>query len=567
MRILILQLTRMGDVLQTSPLTRELRRLHPDAHITMMVRSMGRGVAERNPFIDAILVYDEAVMYADLQSGDSERLHKAYQTAERYAGQIRDGAFDLIINCTHSIGSAMLLALSGVKHVVGAHLSEDWQLVLRGPWVNYFFTSVFDRHYNDLNLCDIVRSFGGEAVAPSSLALRVDAADRDVAREVMREAGIDSPSFLVAMQLGASQDNKRWPVSHFAALARALKQRYNATIVLVGVKEEQRFGDEFESMAPGLATRLFGKTSIPQLAAILEQARVLVTNDTGTMHVAAAMKCPVVLVSVGFVHFRETGPYGEGHLAVERRREHVGAALIDPGAQDLYTAISPELVEQVVVYSVGEERESAIDVGSPLWSHADVYRSAFAPDGCLEWYPLLRRPVDERAVLLIAYRSMWLHVLRETYDAAREGESVCAMLACFDCGDVAAIVPVIDAAREAFAGLCALSQRGVVESESLVSALERRAIDEARQLVASLVRLDESIRVYGEVHLATKSLVLIARYERENLEGENPMGLAQTTLGIYRGLGERAGRMMEKLDCIRGMLGAARNRVGAGLRW
>jgi len=79
MRILVLQLARMGDVVQTSPLVHALRLAHPDAHIAMMVRAMGRAAAERQPELDEVLEYDEDRMFLDIRSRDSDRLLRAYR--------------------------------------------------------------------------------------------------------------------------------------------------------------------------------------------------------------------------------------------------------------------------------------------------------------------------------------------------------------------------------------------------------------------------------------------------------------------------------------------------------
>jgi ADP-heptose:LPS heptosyltransferase len=547
-RILVVQLTRMGDVIQTSPLTRVLKQKHPDAHVTMMVRGMGKTVAERNPHIDEVIVYDEAVMFADVCSSDSDRLLKAYHAAEGLAARIRDGAYDLVINCTHSIASAMLIALSGVKNVVGAHLSDDWQFVLRGPWANYFFTSVFDRHFNSLNLCDIVRNFGEASAQPSELSFDVGANDREEARVILEQAGITPLDTVVVMQLGASQDNKRWPVSHFVSVAQSLAKQRDARIVLVGVKDEKRFGDEFERIAPGTATHLFGKTTIPQLAAILERSSLLVTNDTGTMHVAAAVRCPIVLVSVGFVHFRETGPYGNGHIAIEQRRDQVGAAAVDPGAQELETPLTPEVVLRVIdaAFTPKSDRSIRFDAAVPFWQNVDVYMSRFAADGCLEWYPLVQRRLDERAVLLIAYRAMWLHILRGQHDVIAESESISQSLGCYDTA-VTGLETLQATLTAHFEGLSRLAERGIAMTVKLLDVLARRDFSAAQAGVNALLRLDDEIRVYGEVHPACKSLVLIARYERENLEGFDAAALAQKTLAIYETLRERAALTISKV--------------------
>ena len=120
MRILILQTTRMGDMLQTSPLIRMVRRKHPDAFIAAMVRGMGRIIGERHPDLDEVLLYDEDEMFRDMRSRDSARLLRAYERADAQIQAIRERHFDLAYNVTHSVASGMMLRMGGVKAIIGA---------------------------------------------------------------------------------------------------------------------------------------------------------------------------------------------------------------------------------------------------------------------------------------------------------------------------------------------------------------------------------------------------------------------------------------------------------------
>ena len=96
MRILVAQMTRMGDMLQNSTLTRALRQRYPDAHITAMVRPLARAIAERNPDIDDIILYEEDAMFCDLRSRDSDRLLRAYRSAAALVDDLNARQFDIV---------------------------------------------------------------------------------------------------------------------------------------------------------------------------------------------------------------------------------------------------------------------------------------------------------------------------------------------------------------------------------------------------------------------------------------------------------------------------------------
>lgn len=546
MRILVMQTTRMGDVLQTTPLVRALRTKHPDAHIALMVRNMGKTIAARDPDVNDILVHEEDELFLDMRSEDSYRFLRAYRTAERQIERLRDGRYDVAYNCTHSIASAMLLKLAGIPQVVGAHLSDDWQYVLRGRWVAYFYTSVFHREYNDLNLCDISQRFADESRPQHHLVFETTKEDNAFVDTVFEKNGIRPSDFVVCMQLGASENSKRWAESQFAGLARMLVDKYNARIMLVGVREEAPLGDAFEQQAPGIAVRLYGETSIPQLAALLKRSRLLVTNDTGTMHLAAAVDCRVLLTSVGFVHFRETGPYGEGHCAIEWRRAHVGRADNVPGGLDERLLIRPEQAMAALEYLLDSEKDGPIRQipETPDMAQVDLYTTRFAPDGCLAWYPVMRRPLTERDLVRIAYRAMWLEHLNGRVEAP-----AATLLSCYAPPEPALLDERGPRLVAFFDGLARLAQHGIEATQELLVCLRQtRGAKRAQQIVRELTRLDEEMRVYSELHPPCKPLILIARYERDNLEGSDAVPLAEATLTIYKDCETRASLMRAKLE-------------------
>ncbi|MBI3118763.1 MAG: glycosyltransferase family 9 protein [Candidatus Hydrogenedentes bacterium] len=552
MRILVNQTTRMGDMIQTSPLIHQLHAQYPEAHITAMVRRMGRTIAEHHPDVNDVLVYDEDELFLDLTAQDSDRLLRVYELAEKRVQQLREGRFDIAYNMTHSIASAMLLKLAGIPKVVGAHLSDDWQFLLRGPWPTYFFTSVYSREYNDLNLCDITRQFAEDAPPCKRLCLELRPAERDFVSTLFLEHGIGAGAFVACLQLGASEENKRWSAVRFAELAKLLAERHRAHVFLLGVQEEARLGEAFERFAPGLAVPLYGKTNVPQAAAVLERANVLVTNDTGTMHLAAAVNCPTVLVSVGHVHYRETGPYGEGHVAVEWRRQYLGRSDFVPGGLEEREQIQAAHVLAAVELVLEKDRGPLPSIPeSDAFQQVDLLMTRFAPDDCLQFYPVIRRVLTQRDYTRMAYRAMWLHHLRERHDKRAEEESLTQLLGCYDgpAHDVVALWR--DELGTGFADLAALAREGIEATEKLLRLLQSgQSMAKAKEVVAGLMRLDEQCRLHGELYPACRPLILMARFERDNLEGADPLFLAETTLNIYRACFARARLMEKKLGVV-----------------
>ncbi|MCH7793383.1 MAG: hypothetical protein IID31_14025, partial [Planctomycetes bacterium] len=199
-------------------------------------------------------------------------------------------------------------------------------------------------------------------------------------------------------------------------------------------------------------------TQPAQVAAAAAPPRniILIIGDgMGTSHIAAASQCPVLLVSVGYVHFRETGPYGDGHIAVESARKL-------PLTQEPQT-ITPEQIHAIAQWRLrlkeGNDPQQLPNL--PAMDGIDVYLSAMAPDGCLQWRPIIRRAITETDFLRMAYRFMWLDILGALETPEAEEKSIAALLNSFDHKKETDIASWADHHSEIFQGLAQLAQEGI----------------------------------------------------------------------------------------------------------
>lgn len=550
MKILVLQTARIGDTIQTTPLFHQIRMKYPDAYITVMIRQMSEEVIKANPDVDDYIIYHEDPIFNDMISRDSERYFNAYRETEKLILDLRERRFDVAYNMTHSTSSALLLKLAQIPKVIGAHLSEDWQFTLRGPWTVYFFTSVLSRDYNDLNLCDIFKLYEPVEEPVKELFFEVNPNAMEFTDSLFAEYHITPNDFVVCMQLGASETNKRWPAEYFAQLGKKLHEKYKARIFLVGVPSEADLGQRFQKEVPGLAIPLFGKTTIPQLAGLLKRSNLLVTNDTGTMHVASAVKCPVMLVSVGYVHFRETGPYGIGNCAIELK-ERTFKMDISSKAIEVHPLdkIQPEQVLRAIdwLFAMREKKQLIQHELTPDMDNVNVHISEFAPDGCLQFYPVIRRKIEEKEFLRFAYRLMWLEHLNVNPNKQTENENLQKFFQFYGVPDAKTTLTWNKEFRNAFEELAGKYKQGIHLTEQLKNTIADNKILKAREQVKLLTEIDEQIRIYGELNPYLKPITLVTKFERDNLEGSNPLDLAKQTLNIYRGGYERSTLMARKV--------------------
>jgi len=552
--ILVIQTARIGDTIQTTPLFRQIRLKYPDAHITVMIRAMSEEVIKANPDVNDYIIYYEDPIFTDIVSRDSDKYLNAYKDVEKLILDLRARKFDLAYNVTHSTSSALLIKLAQIPQVVGASLSEDWQFSLRGPWTVYFFTSVLSRDYNDLNLCDIFKLYEPIAEPVKELFFELKPETLKFVDELFNEYHISSDDFVVCMQLGASETNKRWPVEYFAQLGKKLHEKYNARIFLVGVQSEAELGLRFQKEVPGLAIPLFGKTTIPQLAALLKRSNLLVTNDTGTMHIAAAVKCPVMLVSVGYVHFRETGPYGIGNAAIELKKRSFKMDLSGRSSEvHPIDRIQPEQVYNTInwLLTMREKKQLIQYPETPDMDGVSVYFSEFAPDGCLQFYPVIRSTMTETDFLRFTYRLMWLEHFHGNTNRQTENESLQKTFQFYDLPDAKTLSEWYKEFKNTFEELAGKYKQGIHITEQLKENITDNKIPRAREQVKLLTEIDEQIRIFGELNSYLKPITLVTKFERDNLEGNNPLDLTKQTLNIYRGGYERSNLMIKKVKkCI-----------------
>lgn len=565
MNILVIQTARIGDTIQTTPLFHQIRLKYPDAHITVMIRAMSEEVLKANPDVDDYIIYYEDPIFNDIISRDSDKYLNAYKEVEKLILDLRSRNFDLAYNVTHSTSSALLLKLAQIPQVVGATLSEDWQFSLRGPWTVYFFTSVLSRDYNDLNLCDIFKLYEPIAEPVKELFFELKPDALKFVDGLFEEYHITPDDFVVCMQLGASEANKRWPAEYFAQLGKKLHEKYNARIFLVGVQSEAELGLRFQKEVPGLAIPLFGKTTIPQLAALLKKCNLLVTNDTGTMHIAAAVKCPVMLVSVGYVHFRETGPYGIGNAAIELKERSFKIDISERNSDVHPTdSIQPEQVSKAIdwLLTMREKKQLIQYLNTPDMNEVNVYVSEFAPDGCLQFYPVIRCPMMETDFLRFTYRLMWLEHFHGNANKQTEYKSLQKTFQFYDLPDENTLSEWYKEFRNTFEELAGKYKQGIHITEQLKENLTDNKIIRAKEQVKLLTEIDEQIRIFGELNPYLKPITIVTRFERDNLEGSNPLDLTKQTLNIYRGGYERSNLMIKKVKkCIDYMQGIKKNEI------
>jgi heptosyltransferase-2 len=267
-RILLVRFSSIGDLLLTTPLLRALRVRHPRAQITMVVREDLAETVRHNPRLSSLVTWRRGSPLSEL------------------AATLRQEEW------THRLdlhGSLRSLAL---RQLVG------------GSWTTY------PKHRVRRTL--LIRTHGARGGALGAVTERYFAAARDLdvtpdggpaeffttqemeagARDFLAAAGLGEHRPLVALAPGAAHFTKRWPVEHWEALVRRL--RTSNDLVILGGPSERALGDQVAAAGGDRAVNAAGAFSLGGSAALLKQAKALVSGDTGLLHLATAVGTPVV---------------------------------------------------------------------------------------------------------------------------------------------------------------------------------------------------------------------------------------------------------------------------------
>lgn len=319
-QVLILNITRMGDLIQMGPLLVRLREEQPGVAIDLVVDRQFALVASMLDGLRDVITFDFHELI-DSSRASVKDVVSLYQEVADWARPMRDRGYDRIVNLTFNRPSAFLAGYIGAPDIRGGRSAWDGGVVIDNAWMAYFTDIHRFRRINRFNLVDVYALGGSGPGECAPLHMTLGTESRDWARRFLASEKPEAAQW-IAVQAGASDIMKAWRPAHFGAALAALSERWKGGVLFIGAPSERETIAQVIQAYRGAGGRnpfinAAGRTSLEQLAALLAESRLLLTNDTGPMHMAVAVKTPVVDLSVGHVDFWETGPYGAGHWVVQ----------------------------------------------------------------------------------------------------------------------------------------------------------------------------------------------------------------------------------------------------------
>lgn len=352
-RVIVRGANWVGDSVMTVPALRALRLLLPRASITLATRPWNKGLFEDADFLDE-LVANEGTNVRSL-------LHQV--------ARWRRGRFDLALIFPNSFEAALVSAVARVPLRVGYDKEARGRLLTHPvplpEWQNA-------RHqvFYYLNLIAEVELlvFGTEEVLKraANISLPVRQARKQKAAEFLRQQGRRNDGPLIALCPGSTNSRaKRWPTERYAEVADSLIDLLGANVLLIGSSQELDVSLETSRRMRNVPTILTGKTELEQSVAILSVVDLLVTNDTGPAHIAAAVGTPT-LVIFGPTNPLTTRPFASTAELVQRSPECAPCMLRDcPIDHRCMTAIGSMEVFNKACAMLDRYKAQKLEVGAP----------------------------------------------------------------------------------------------------------------------------------------------------------------------------------------------------------
>lgn len=290
-KILVFSFSFIGDAVLSTTVIQPLRRHFPDAHITFLVGPRAFDLLATDPNIDETLVYDNRGKHA----GWSGRL--------RLIKSLRVGKFDLVVNLRDSLMARCI----GAKH---------WGM-LRGDSNRHAVTRYLE-----------VLQRQGVDTTDAHPCLQLTEAERTAAHHFLAEVGLKSRRLLIGIHPGGNWEYKLWDGKNYAEVASILAEKFDATILLFAGPNERELQTQVAEMMR-IPPILVTTDDLRHLTALISMCDVYIGNDTGPMHIAAAVGTRVVALFGSTNHIR-SGPYGDPHTVVQSRMD-LGCNPCHPG--------------------------------------------------------------------------------------------------------------------------------------------------------------------------------------------------------------------------------------------
>lgn len=308
MEILIIKLSAIGDVIHTLPSLRALKNRFPEARITWVVETAAADLLKGNPDLDRVIVSKRKTWIKDLKNFKNIRTSISECTA--LVRRIRERRYDIVIDFQGLFKSAVLAFVARGERKLGYDSMQE----LSGLFYSEKIPEDMRKHAVDRYL-DFPRHLGCNIEEPQ-FSITTDLENEQRISTLLEANNISVGDLLVAVSPQALWETKLWDNEKFALLCDRISTELGYKVIFTGNGAAEIIS-EIRTRMKTSSINLEGMTTLRELAVLYRRVALVVTTDSGPMHLAAAVETPVVAI-FGPTSPARTGPYGANHTVVQK---------------------------------------------------------------------------------------------------------------------------------------------------------------------------------------------------------------------------------------------------------
>jgi lipopolysaccharide heptosyltransferase II len=271
MKILILRLSSIGDIVLTQPVPRVLKEIYPDSRIDFLTKQAYKGIVEAFGCIDNVYLWKDKRTVINI---------------------IRRNRYDLIIDLHSKLNTFIIKSFSGARKII---------TVKKRHWYRWALTKKIVKNPN-LPMCDIyLQTLTKLNIEPKNYVpeLHPDQLLKENIIDLFKREKIDDTRKLVGIFPGALHYTKCYPADQLAQFINRIPDKQNCNILILGSGADMTSAEEIIRLTESKVYNLCGKLNIPELIVLIDRLNVIISNDSGPMHIAAALQKPQIAIFGG----------------------------------------------------------------------------------------------------------------------------------------------------------------------------------------------------------------------------------------------------------------------------
>ena len=290
-KILIFHTAFIGDIVLSTALIKNIKKLHPQSEITYVTTPPGKAILSNNPHLVEIIAYDKR--------GKNKGIKGMFSLSK----ELRNKKFDIAYIPHRYLRSSLICFSSKIPLKIGYDISEG------KIFLNRKITYRKDLHEVDrlLKLLEV-------ECEDKKLELFPSEKDKEYIDKFLLDKNIGNKK-LIALAIGSKWNTKRWPIEHFNELIEKLEERNDVQLILVGGNEEKDLPVKYSSKT----INAIGETSLLQLAELISRCQIIVTNDSSPIHIASAFTTYIIAIFGATVKELGFYPWSENSEVIENK--------------------------------------------------------------------------------------------------------------------------------------------------------------------------------------------------------------------------------------------------------